>query len=85
MANSPLPSVFIESPGPLALFLSMYSLITSSFIGGITRNEQLAAIEKFKAGVLNVLVATDAAREGIDVPDCNAVITYSHKTNVIGE
>ena len=54
-------------------------------VGGITRTEQFAAIKKFKDGDLNVLVVTDAAREGIDVPDCNAVITYSHKTNVIGE
>ena len=59
-------------------------IIFVSFQGGSTRNEQLTTIEKFKNGDLNLLVATDAAREGIDIEDCNAVVNYSHKTNVIG-
>ena len=55
------------------------------FLGGITRNDQLEIIEKFRSGDLNILFATDAAREGIDIEDCNVVITYSHKTDVIGK
>ena len=69
---------------PLTVFIIVnihHFLVVS---GGSTQNEQLATIAKFKSGELNLLVATDAAGEGIDIEDCNALITYSHKTNVIG-
>ena len=62
----------------------MFMLILLPFPGGLSKKEQDLTIEQFKNGDLNIIVATDAGREGIDIKECNAVVNYSHKTNVIG-
>jgi len=43
---------------------------------GLKQREQKAMIEKFKAGEINVLVATSIAEEGLDIPEVNEVIFY---------
>lgn len=43
---------------------------------GLKQREQKEMIEKFKAGKINVLVATSIAEEGLDIPEVNEVIFY---------
>lgn len=45
--------------------------------GDKTQWERTKALEKFKEGKINVLVATDVAARGLDIPDVEYVINYS--------
>ena len=47
-------------------------------------NNQKQAIKKFRSGSFNLLVATDIAQEGLDIPECNYVIRYEFVSNEIG-
>ena len=47
-------------------------------------NNQKHAIKKFRSGSFNLLVATDIAQEGLDIPECNYVIRYEFVSNEIG-
>ena len=46
--------------------------------------QQQHALAKFRTGEANVLVATDIAQEGLDVPECSYVIRYDFVSNEIG-
>ena len=43
---------------------------------GMKQKEQIAQLEKFKQGEINVLVATSVGEEGLDVPAADSVILY---------
>jgi ATP-dependent RNA helicase DBP3 len=45
--------------------------------GDISQAQRTAAVEAFKAGDVPLLVATDVAARGLDIPDVEAVINYS--------
>lgn len=40
---------------------------------------------RFRAGELNILVATSVLSEGVDIPECNGVIRYMYITDVVAE
>jgi ATP-dependent RNA helicase DDX41 len=44
--------------------------------GGKDQNDRIAAVETFKAGQCDILVATDVAGKGLDFPDVQHVINY---------
>merc|ERR1719499_386382 len=48
-----------------------------SIHGDKTQWERTNALEKFKRGTANVLVATDVAARGLDIPDVEVVINFS--------
>lgn len=48
-----------------------------SIHGDKTQWERTNALEKFKRGTANVMVATDVAARGLDIPDVEAVINFS--------
>merc|ERR1719422_18732 len=48
-----------------------------SIHGDKTQWEQEKALGEFKAGRINILVATDVAARGLDIPDVEYVISYS--------
>ncbi len=50
---------------------------------GISQKEQLQILEEFKAGALNVLVATSVAEEGLDISECDLVVFYDFAPSVI--
>lgn len=43
---------------------------------GMSQRDQISLIEDFKAGRVNVLVATSIAEEGLDIAECNMVVFY---------
>src|SRR5690554_8079489 len=45
--------------------------------GDVPQNQRIETLEKFRAGEIQVLVATDAARRGIRIEDVSHVINYS--------
>lgn len=49
----------------------------------MTQRDQQEVIRKFRAGDLNLLVATSVAEEGLDIPQCNVVVRYGLLTNEI--
>lgn len=51
------------------------------FHGGLTQRQRNKAIENFSSGEVNVLVATDIAARGIDIPDISHVINFDVPKN----
>ncbi|GFR43801.1 hypothetical protein Agub_g4925 [Astrephomene gubernaculifera] len=45
--------------------------------GDISQGQRTAAVEQFKAGTVPLLIATDVAARGLDIPDVEVVINYS--------
>lgn len=44
--------------------------------------DQEETLTKFRTGALNLLVTTNALEEGIDIPACNAVISFDRPSNI---
>ena len=43
---------------------------------GMTQKEQLAQLDRFRSGEINILVATSVGEEGLDVPSADLVVLY---------
>ena len=50
---------------------------------GLSQKEQATALEQFKQGVHNVLVATQIGEEGLDIAECDQVIFYDNVPSAI--
>ncbi len=50
---------------------------------GLSQKEQAAALEQFKQGTYNVLVATQIGEEGLDIAECDEVIFYDNVPSAI--
>lgn len=57
-------------------YLADYGVKVTRLHGGRTQAQRTRSIADFKAGVFDVLVATDIAARGIDVPTVSDVINY---------
>jgi superfamily II DNA/RNA helicase len=60
----------------LARHLEQEGVKASAIHGDKTQNERMAALEAFKKGAVDVLVATDVAARGLDISDLPCVINY---------
>ncbi|XP_061083256.1 probable ATP-dependent RNA helicase DHX58 [Conger conger] len=49
----------------------------------MSQGEQRETISQFRTGVLNLLVSTSVAEEGLDIAECNLVVRYGLLTNEI--
>lgn len=45
--------------------------------GDIMQRQRSEAVDHFKSGAVPLLIATDVAARGLDIPDVEAVINYS--------
>ena len=50
--------------------------------GDLSQSARTTALENFKSGESTILVATDVAARGLDIPDVSAVINYSFPLTV---
>lgn len=58
------------------MFLRQRGFVTSAFHGGLDQRQREDAIFKFSNGSAHVLVATDLASRGLDIPDIDNIIHY---------
>lgn len=49
--------------------------------GGVEQDDRFAIIEKFEKGLIRLLITTDVAARGIDIPDVEYVINYDLPDN----
>lgn len=57
-------------------FLKNNGFVTSCFHGGLEQKEREAALYRFSNGSANVLVSTDLASRGLDIPDIANIVHY---------
>ncbi|MGC8600996.1 MAG: DEAD/DEAH box helicase family protein [Thermoprotei archaeon] len=50
---------------------------------GMSQRDQMRVLEDFRSGLINVLVATQVAEEGLDVENCDLVIFYDNVPSAI--
>ncbi|XP_077296173.1 putative ATP-dependent RNA helicase Dbp73D isoform X2 [Arctopsyche grandis] len=48
----------------------------------LSKNSRESVLKKFKLGDVNILISTDALARGIDIVDCDSVISYDPPKNV---
>ena len=65
----------------ICLMLRKLGIKTGTINGRITQTKRIANLNKFKANYDKVLVATDVASRGLDIPSVNLVINYDMPIN----
>merc|ERR1719474_1895001 len=60
----------------LALVLHNLNMTVIPLHGEMTQYERMGAIEKFKEGAKSILVATDVAARGLDIPAVTVIVNY---------
>ena len=57
-------------------YLTEQGFVTCYFHGGLEQKQREAALYRFSNGSANVLVATDLASRGLDIPDIQNIVHY---------
>ncbi|KAI3846070.1 hypothetical protein MKX03_029102 [Papaver bracteatum] len=70
-----------EATRLLALLLRNLGLRAIPISGQMSQAKRLGALNKFKAGECNILLCTDVASRGLDIPSVDMVINYDIPTN----
>ncbi len=60
----------------LANYLQKNNFLTDSIHGNKTQSDRLKVLENFKLGNIRILVATDVAARGLDIPELPVVINF---------
>ena len=60
----------------VANYLREQGFVVSSFHGGMEQKEREDALYRFSNGSANVLVSTDLASRGLDIPNIDSIIHY---------
>lgn len=61
----------------------LVKLITCNLLTGLHIEQQLEVMERFREGEHLCIVATSVACEGLDIPQCNLMIRYKFRADVI--
>ena len=67
---------FRESVERIEEYLKSLGFSTSAFHGGLEQVQREAALYMFSNGSSNVLIATDLASRGLDIPDVENIVHY---------
>ncbi|KAJ7948954.1 DEAD-box ATP-dependent RNA helicase [Quillaja saponaria] len=70
-----------EATRLLALLLRNLGLRAIPISGQMSQHKRLGALNIFKAGDCNILICTDVASRGLDIPSVDMVINYDIPTN----
>ncbi|WP_297597943.1 DEAD/DEAH box helicase [uncultured Cetobacterium sp.] len=81
LENSDIESVIVFTNGKhkakyLSRILEAKGLKSVNFQGNLSQNQRDAALSGFRNGTYNILVATDIAARGLDIPQVTHVINY---------
>jgi ATP-dependent RNA helicase DDX47/RRP3 len=60
----------------LALILRNLNFKAVNINGQLSQTQRLSALNKFKANERNILIATDVASRGLDIPEVDLVLNY---------
>ena len=83
--NKGLTLIFVEtkkSADSLSDYLRRLDHSCTSIHGNRTQIERVKALQDFKSGRFNILVATDVAARGIDIPNVSCVINFDTPNNI---
>lgn len=67
---------FRESVERICHFLLSKHFYVNAFHGGLDQKQREAALYKFTNGSVNILVSTDLASRGLDIPDVDNIVHY---------
>ncbi|KAJ4800493.1 ATP-dependent rRNA helicase RRP3 [Rhynchospora pubera] len=70
-----------EATRLLSLILRNLGLKAIPISGQMSQAKRLGALNKFKAGECNIMICTDVASRGLDIPSVDMVINYDIPTN----
>ncbi|KCV69177.1 hypothetical protein, variant [Fonticula alba] len=70
-----------HSAQTLALMLRALGFPAIPLHGGLSQPKRLGALNRFKSGTRNILIATDVAARGLDIPSVDLVINYDLPQN----
>lgn len=96
LANGERVLVFVERRADVAMVaqkLARDGFAAQPFSGELSQAQRTRALESFRVGTLDILVSTDVAARGIDVPGISTVIhgdvptdaeTYTHRSGRTG-
>ncbi|CAM8979102.1 unnamed protein product [Rhodiola kirilowii] len=70
-----------ESTHLLALILRNLGFRAIPISGQMPQTKRLVALNQFKSGACNILIATDVASRGLDIPSVDVVINYDIPSN----
>ncbi|MGL4946707.1 MAG: DEAD/DEAH box helicase [Cetobacterium sp.] len=81
LGNPEIESVIVFTNGKhkakyLSRILEGRGMKSVSFQGNLSQNQRDAALSGFRSGTFNILVATDIAARGLDIPQVTHVINY---------
>src|ERR1017187_10364685 len=65
-----------ESVERTSMYLSQQGIINESYHGAMEQQQRDSALCKFRNGTVNVLVTTDLASRGLDIPNIRYIIHY---------
>lgn len=65
----------------LAILLRLLSFPAVPLHGQLSQSARLGALNKFKSGGKSILLATDVASRGLDIPSVDLVVNYDLPTN----
>lgn len=77
--NNELTLVFCnhrEAVDRISKLLSKYEIENSVFHGGLSQNDRERALVKFRNGTSTLLITTDLAARGLDIPEIKNVVHY---------
>jgi ATP-dependent RNA helicase DDX47/RRP3 len=67
---------YIKFNFSISLLLRQIGFKAIAINGKMTQSNRIGALNKFKSGERNILVATDVASRGIDIPNVDLVVNY---------
>ena len=60
----------------LVLLLDELEIPVTALHSGITQRERMASLDRFKSGRVSILVCTDVASRGLDIPEVDLVVNF---------
>lgn len=72
---------FREMVDEVGRFLKKKGLAVIAYHGGLEQKQRELALYKFKSGCSTILVCTDLASRGLDIPDVKHVVHYQRPVN----